>query len=107
MNTELKKGLLIFGGGLLLFWILKKVRPVGKVKTKKSSEKSEKTPTPEEKKNALIMMEAYSAAKKAGENKMFLDEMNSEFAKEFNLKVYTDRGSGKLFVADLEGNKIM
>ena len=35
------------------------------------------------------------------------DEMNAEFAKEFKLKVYTDKGSGRLFAADLEGNKIL
>lgn len=106
MNTELKKGLLIFGGGIILFWLFKKVRPVGKVKSKKSSSKSEKVPTQEEKKNALVMIKAYSEAKKAGENKLFLDEMNSEFVKEFGMKVYTDKGTGKLFVADSEGNKI-
>jgi hypothetical protein len=52
-------------------------------------------------------LKAYSDAKKAGENKTFLDEMNAEFAKEFKLKVYTDKGSGRLFAADLEGNKIL
>jgi peroxiredoxin len=61
----------------------------------------------EDKKNAVIVLKAYSDAKKAGENKSFLDEMNAEFAKEFKLKVYTDKGSGKLFAADLEGNKIL
>jgi hypothetical protein len=33
--------------------------------------------------------------------------MNSEFSKEYQLKVYTDKGSGKLFVADNEGNKVI
>jgi len=32
--------------------------------------------------------------------------MNAEFAKEFGLRVYVNKGDGKLFVADLEGNKI-
>lgn len=44
---------------------------------------------------------------KAGENKQFLDEMNSEFSKQYNLKIYTEKGSGKLFAADLDGNKII
>jgi hypothetical protein len=52
-------------------------------------------------------LKAYSDAKKAGESKSFLDEMNAEFSKEFKLKVYTDKGSGRLFAADLEGNKIL
>jgi hypothetical protein len=33
--------------------------------------------------------------------------MNAEFSKEYQLKVYTDKGTGKLFVADLEGNKVI
>ena len=28
MNPNLKKALLIFGGGLLLFWAFKKIRPI-------------------------------------------------------------------------------
>lgn len=107
MNTNLKKALLIFGGGLVLFWAFKKIRPLGgKTKSSKSS-KSEKTVSDEDKKNAVIVLRAYKAAQKAGENKAFLDEMNAEFAREYKLKVYTDKGSGNLFAADLEGNKIL
>lgn len=107
MNTNLKKALLIFGGGLVLFWAFKKIRPLGgKSKSSKSS-KSEKTVSDEDKKNAVIVLRAYKAAQKAGENKAFLDEMNAEFAREYKLKVYTDKGSGNLFAADLEGNKIL
>lgn len=103
MNPNLKKALLIFGGGLLLFWAFKKIRPI-EVKTKKSS--STPTATDEQKKNALIILKAYSEAMKAGEKKDFLDEMNAEFAKEYGLRVYTNKKDGKLFAADLEGNKI-
>lgn len=107
MNTNLKKALLIFGGGLVLFWAFNKIRPFGgKTKSSKSS-KSEKTVSDEDKKNAVIVLRAYKAAVKAGENKAFLDEMNAEFAREYKLKVYTDKGSGNLFAADLEGNKIL
>lgn len=107
MNTNIKKALLIFGGGIILFWAFKKIKPIGSVKSKKSSKSSEKTYSEEDKKNAAKVMIAYQAAKKAGEPKSFLDEMNLEFSKEYNMKVYTDKGSGKLFVADLEGNKIV
>lgn len=107
MNTNLKKALLIFGGGLVLFWAFNKIRPLGgKSKSSKSS-KSEKKVSDEDKKNAVIVLRAYKAAVKAGENKAFLDEMNAEFAREYKLKVYTDKGSGNLFAADLEGNKIL
>lgn len=103
MNPNLKKALLIFGGGLLLFWAFKKIRPID-VKTKKSS--STPTANDEQKKNALIILKAYSEAMKAGEKKEFLDEMNAEFAKEYGLRVYTNKKDGALFAADLEGNKI-
>ena len=105
MNPNLKNALLIFGGGIILFWAFKKIRPVGgKVKSKSTS--SDDEPSNDQKKNAFIILKAYSEAKKAGENKTFLDDMNAEFAKEYQLRVYTDKGSGKLFAADLEGNKI-
>lgn len=109
MNTNLKKVILIFGGGLLLFWAFKKIKPIGgKMKSGKSSSSSgSKLPSDDEKKNAVIIMKAYTEAKKAGESKAFLDEMNAEFAREYKLKVYTDKGSGRLFAADLEGNKIL
>lgn len=107
MNPNLKKALLIFGGGIILFWAFKKIRPVVGSKSKGKSLKSDEEPNNDQKKNAYIVLKAYSEAKKAGENKTFLDEMNAEFAKEYKLRVYTDKGSGKLFAADLEGNKII
>jgi len=108
MNTNLKKLLLIFGGGIVLYWAFKKIKPIGGSKKNSKSSKSEpKIASEDEKKNAVIVLKAYTDAKKAGENKAFLDEMNAEFAKEFKLKVYTDKGSGRLFAADLEGNKIL
>jgi hypothetical protein len=33
--------------------------------------------------------------------------MNQEFVKEYGIKVLTDKGSGKLFVSDKSGNKIV
>jgi hypothetical protein len=106
MNTNLKKALLIFGGGFILFWAFKKIKPIGgSVKSKKSEES--KSLSDSDKKNAAIVLTAYKDAKKAGESKAFLDEMNSEFAKEYQLRVYTDKGTGKLFVADLDGNKVI
>jgi hypothetical protein len=106
MNTQVKKAILIFGGGIVLFWAFKTIFPIGgKSKSKKSSKTSSKTD--EKTRNALVVLKAYREAQKAGENKAFLDEMNVEFAKEFQLRVMTDKGSGKLFVSDLEGNKVI
>lgn len=107
MNTQIKKAILIFGGGLILFWAFKSVFPVGKSKSKKGSRSTSKGGIDEKTRNAIVVLKAYGEAKKAGESKAFLDEMNAEFAKEFKLRVMTDKGSGKLFVTDLEGNKIV
>lgn len=108
MNTNLKKALLIFGGGFILFLAFKKIKPVGSIKGKKSSSSSS-TPnfSEEDKKQAAIVLSAYRAAQKAGEPSSFLSNMNSEFASQYKMKVYPDKGTGGLFVADLEGNKIL
>jgi len=106
MNTNLKKALLIFGGGIILFWAFKKIKPLGRVKGAKPSSSTKKI-SEKDKKDAAIVLSAYKAAVQAGEQKSFLDEMNAEFAKEYKLKVYTDKGTGKLFVANLEGTKIL
>ena len=95
MNTNIKKVLLIFGGGLVLYWAFKKIKPIGGSKKSTKSTKSEPKATSEEdKKNAVIALKAYSDAKKAGENKSFLDEMNAEFAKEFKVKVLKQKSNG-------------
>jgi hypothetical protein len=107
MNLKLKKVLLISGGGLLLFWAFKKLRPYGG-KDKSSKIKTSSLPSSDsDKKNAAIVVKAYSDASKAGESAQFLDEMNATFAKEYSMRVYKDKGSGKLFATDLTGNKII
>ena len=110
MNTNVKKALLIFGGGIFLFWAFKKIFPVD-VKTTKTNEKDKSVSASgedsgEQKENINLVMKAYLEAKKAGESKQFLADMNREFIKEYGLKVMTDKGNGKLFVADANGNKV-
>jgi hypothetical protein len=110
MNTNIKKGLLIFGGGLFLFWAFKKIFPIG-VSSKKSTEKDTNVSASgeqsgEQKENINLVMKAYLEAKRAGESKQFLADMNREFIKEYGLKVMTDKGNGKLFVANASGNKV-
>lgn len=108
MNTNTKKLLLIFGGGVLFYFAIKKIMPLGgSSKKPKSSSSSKSAPTEAEVKNAAIVLSAYKSAQSAGESVSFLGDMNAEFAKEFGLRVHNDKGSGKLFAADLKGNKIM
>jgi hypothetical protein len=107
MNTNTKKALVVFGGGLLLFWAFTKIRPIGTKKSKDVSGSKSKVFTEDQKKNAIIVVKAYSDAMKAGENKAFLDEMNAEFAKTYSMRVMTNKATGALFASDLEGNKIV
>lgn len=112
MNTNVKKILLIFGGGYLIYWLFTKIKPFsGSTKAPKntptaSSEKSF-SGDGDQKRNAVMVLRAYNMAKKNGESKEFLAELNQETAKEFGLKVYTDKATGKCFVADSSGNKVL
>jgi len=108
MTTNAKRALLIFGGGVLLFWAFKKIKPFGSTTTKKigSSSSSSSTATPKQLKDAALIVEAYSAAKAAGEPQSFLDNMNTQFATQYGMRVYTNKGDGTLFAADLQGTKI-
>jgi hypothetical protein len=83
MNTNLKKALLIFGGGLLVYWAFKKLKPIGSTGSKKSTPSSVSAPTEEQKKNAAIALKAYEDAESAGESVSFLGDMNKEFSKEY------------------------
>lgn len=110
MNTNVKKLLLIFGGGFLLFWAFKKIKPIDvkKKSTSKSNSNASADGNSEEKtKNAKICMKAFIEAKKAGESKEFLADMNREFAKEYGLKIMPNKTDGRLFVSDTEGNKVI
>lgn len=112
MNTTWKKILLIFGGGFLIYWTFTKIRPfAGSTKTPKSAKSGvgEKSfsGSEDQNRNAMMVLRAYKMAKKNGESREFLAELNQETAKEFGLKVMTDKGSGKCFVVDMSGNKVL
>ena len=110
MNTNVKKLLLIFGGGVLLFWAFKKLKPIDvkkKTTSKKDTNASADGNSDDKMKNAQVCLKAYIEAKKAGESKDFLADMNREFIKEYGLKVMPNKTNGKLFVSDSEGNKVL
>jgi hypothetical protein len=118
-----KKALLIFGGGLLLFFIfkpkMKKVTASTKltVTDKEDNPKDRKkidTPTADAKdlkdpmvKNAFGALKGYVDAYNNGEPQSVLDELNREFSKEFKVKVYRRKSDGKLVVYDLSGSEIL
>jgi hypothetical protein len=106
MNPNLKKFLIVFGGGVLLFVIFKKLRPYGG--TQKGKDTSTKiVASDDQRKNAAIVVKAFGDAMKNNENKAFLDEMNAEFAKTYGLRVLPNKSNGKLIATDLQGNKIV
>lgn len=108
MNTDIKKLILIFGGGLVIFWAFQKLKPIGSSKpTKSGKKKSSSEPSPEKKKDAVIMLKAFTDAKSAGESGQFLSEMNQEFLSKYKMKVIGDKTTKKYIVVDIEGNKII
>ncbi len=108
MNTNVKKAVLILLGSYIVYWAFVKIKPFGgKGSAKKSKSSGSASSVVDNKKNAMVVITAYQNAQKAGEPKAFLDEMNAEFAREYKLRVYTDKGTGKLIATDLEGNKVL
>lgn len=106
MNTNLKKALVVFGGGFLLFLAFKRLKPFGGRTKKSKSSSGGKSISDEQRKNAAIIVKAYADAMKAGENKAFLDEMNAEFVKTYKMRVVPNKATGSLMATDLDGNKI-
>ena len=124
MTDLQKKALLVFGGGILLFFIFKpKMKKPNattniKVRDKEEDPKDRKkmsAPTLTAKdmgtnpmvKNGFACLKAYISAYNNGEPQSVLDELNREFAKEFKCKVYRRKSDNKLVVCDLEGKEIM
>lgn len=105
-NKQLIKGALIFGGGFLLFALLKpKSNAANSVKKSAEGEKSlVPSPTTE---NAEIVMIAYTDALKNGEPAATLTELNKEMMKEFGMRCYIDQKTGKTVVCDVKGETVL
>jgi len=101
------KATIFFGGGFLLFLLLKP--KASELLSKKSfdSQKPEMAnPTPQEMENAEIAAKAYTDALKAGEPPSKLTELNKELMKDFQVRCYVDK-SGKLIVCNASGATII
>lgn len=108
MNQKYLKPVIIFGGGLLLFMLLKPKNRTSLSKSDKASFSDDKVSLEEfdKKGNAQIALKAYSAAIENGESKERLDDLNKELLKEFNMECRI-ASSGKIIVYDKRGNKIL
>lgn len=106
MNKNLVKAVLMFGGGFLLFMLLKpKQKETAEKKSATGSgEKMIPAPTPE---NAEIVMMAYSDALKNGEPSSRLTELNKEMMDEFGMRCYVDTKTNQLVVCDVKGDTIL
>ena len=89
MSNQLQKALIVFGGGLLLFWLLKP----GKKVAGKSKQPDIKTL----RMNGTKALYAYMAAVKAGESSTDLAEMNRVFEKDYSVRVYYKNSDKNFF----------
>jgi len=106
-NAQLIKAGLIFGGGFLLFAVLRpKSADVAKVSSGKKSADGELYPSPSVE-NAEIVLIAYQDALKNGEPAATLTELNKEMMKEFGMRCYIDQSTGKTVVCDISGGTIL
>ena len=112
------KAALIFGGGYLLFLLVKTAKESkSRINTNTNTKTSTETvksfdsvvpddaPTPNPEK-APIVMEAYIAAMDAGEPPMRLTELNKECMKDFGMRCHVS-DDGKVVVCDIKGNIIL
>ena len=111
-KENIVKALIIFGGGIGLFWLIKKSK---KDDATKPSLVTPTTTTTESKsfdaekpslENAEIVATAYFSAMQAGEPASQLSELNKECMKDFGMRCYMDKDN-KLIVCDVKGDIIL
>lgn len=111
MNDNIKKAIVVIGGGVLLFWLVKDFNIMGKSK-KKDKKEDEPSIDPKDlknkkKANAFIAVKAYVDALNNRESEKALDELNREFAKELKIRVHRRSKDGVIVASDLQGNVIL
>jgi hypothetical protein len=122
LTNEHKKTMLVFGVGILLFLLLKpkskKNRgslnltdevddPKSRAKLKEPTLTAKDAKLNSKAKNAFAALKGYIAAYNNNEPQSVLDDLNEEFKKEFQVKVYKRKSDGKLVVCDLDGKEIL
>jgi hypothetical protein len=98
------KAVLMFGGGFLLYYLLKP-NPNKTTSDKTSFSGGDSTPVFDSK-NADIVASAYTEALKSGESPERLTELNKELMKDFNMRCYVNE-SGSVVVTDSKGTAIL
>ena len=104
-KKNILKAVLIFGGGFLIYALLKnRVMDAVEKKTEKKSADGQPAPAPTME-NAEIVYTAYSSALKNGEPPAKLTELNKECMNEFGLRCYVE--DGKVVVCDVKGDTVL
>lgn len=115
MNDKLKKVLVVFGGGIVLYWLFKDTTLFG-MKTSKGKSNEGKVRTPDidakdiknkDQANGFVALKAYVDAVNNGENAKALEELNREFSKDLKVRVHKRTKDGAIIVSDLKGNVII
>lgn len=111
MNKNLVKWVIIFGGGLLGFALIKPKKKdlAASSNTDDSSTTSfdsTDTSVKVNKEDAEIVYKAYAAAIQAGEPSNALAELNKECMKDYSMRCHMDK-DGKYIVCDASGNIIL
>lgn len=96
---DIKKAALVFGIGLVIFWLLKP-SSTRKPSSTKESNGADQT------KNANIVLKAYTKAVNAGETATALEELNKLMEKEYGMRVYKKPGASSYSVRDVNGKDI-
>jgi hypothetical protein len=114
MDINVKKFMIVFLGGGLVFLAIKRIWPVkapvsGEPQMKVGADggnSGKLVSTPEQKKSAITALQAYKAAVKDGQPAAKLAELNAMIFKQYGLKVYKDKSTNQYFCADANGNPI-
>jgi hypothetical protein len=104
MNLDNRKGLLGFSFGFALFVLLEKFVLSKTAPTNDHKSHIAVVPTASDE-EIKIAVGAYSEALAAQEPTSVLNDLNAEFAAQYNIQVF-QQGDGQIIVTDLAGNEI-
>ncbi len=108
-NENLVKAGIIFGGGFLLFLLVKRSMSAvasDVASSPSSSNTKQFNSQPINTGDAEIVATAYTDALRAGEPPSKLTELNKECMKDFGMRCYLGK-EGQVIVSDLKGNTIL
>lgn len=99
ISPKLRDGLIVGGVAIvILFFLIPRNKTIKKVASNANVKDNVA--------NARIVLDAFMSALEAGENAQALNELNKEFVKEFQLKVYKNK-DGKYVARTMDGKDVL